>query len=186
MVKRIEGEEWKPFLFAGCEERRNRYAISSHGRMASYKTDLFYDGKILKGSTTSGYKSFNTSIQGRGETIYIHREVANHFVHRDRAEQQIVIHVNFDKSDNRAQNLRWVDRAESARHQSASPARIAFNQKQRKRKKGLKLTEARVREIKALLNSEQKHLTNRQIARKYRVSEMTIYRIKRGENWGWV
>lgn len=186
MVKQLRGEKWKLFRFKGHEQKRNKYAISSRGRIASFKSDLFKDGKILKCSLTCGYKTFNTRIGEKSETLYIHREVALHFLPPEVDGKKIVIHINHDKSDNRSVNLKWVDRKESAHHQKKSPARIAFNERQKKRKSGLKLTASQVKEIKRQLIDRQEKITNRALAEKYGVCEMTIYRIKRGENWRWV
>ena len=41
-----------------------------------------------------------------------------------------------------------------------------------------------VKAIKKLLGDPKRKLTFKQLAEKYGVSEMTLYRIKSGENWG--
>lgn len=186
MIKKIPREEWKPFRFKGHKTMRNKYAISSHGRIASYQEDLHEDGKILKGSVTSGYKTFNLHADGKSNTLYFHREVANHFLPRAGSKAKIVIHLNHDKADNRSKNLKWVDRDDSIAHQQKSPARKAYKEKQRSRTKGLKLTAAQAKTIKTSLANPKRKLTNRQLAEKFDVSEMTIYRIQRGESWAHV
>ena len=70
------------------------------------------------------------------------------------------------------------------RHQQNSPAKIAYKEKQASRAVGLKLTAAKVRKIKDQLSNKSRKLTIKQLADKYEVSEMTMYRIKSGENWG--
>lgn len=183
MIKKIAGETWKPLTFKGHKSLRNKYAISSHGRIASYKDQIFEDGKLLKGSTTSGYKTLNLHADGKSNTLYIHREVAKQFLDKSGRKDSIVIHLNHDKSDNRSRNLKWVNQEHSIQHQQQSPARRAFHERQRDRSKGLKLTLAQVKAIKTQLANPNRKLTNRQIAEKYGVSEMTIYRILRGESW---
>lgn len=183
MVKKLAGEKWKPFRFDGHKAMRYKYAISSHGRIASYRDGLSADGKVLKGSATAGYRTFNIHTAGTAKTLYLHREVALHFLPKKKASQEIVIHLNHDKADNHATNLKWVTLAESISHQQHSPARKAFKKKQLTRKKGLKLTETEVKSIKRAFNDPKNLHTNKQLAAKYGVSEMTIYRIKRGENW---
>ncbi|MBK6991632.1 MAG: hypothetical protein IPH34_07295 [Chitinophagaceae bacterium] len=37
MIKKLAGETWKPLLFSGWRQLRNRYAVSNLGRIASYK-----------------------------------------------------------------------------------------------------------------------------------------------------
>jgi hypothetical protein len=45
MIKKLPGEVWKPMQFIGSKSLRNHYALSSHGRIASYKEDVIKDGK---------------------------------------------------------------------------------------------------------------------------------------------
>lgn len=59
MIKKIPGEVWKPLTFSGSKELRNQYALSSQGRIASYREDIFKDGKLLNGSLTTGYRTLN-------------------------------------------------------------------------------------------------------------------------------
>ena len=57
MIKKNAGEIWKQLQFKGWKQLRKKYAISSHGRAASYYEDILTDGKLLEGSLTSGYKT---------------------------------------------------------------------------------------------------------------------------------
>ena len=68
-------------------------------------------------------------------------------------------------------------------HQQKSPAKLAYKKIQSTKPVGLKLTEAQVRSIKKTLSSRSRQLTIKKLADKYGVSEMTMYRIKSGENW---
>ena len=69
------------------------------------------------------------------------------------------------------------------KHQQSSPAKLAYKEKQANREVGLKLKAGQVKKIKELLGNNNRRLTIRQLAEKYNVSEMTMYRIKSGENW---
>jgi len=69
------------------------------------------------------------------------------------------------------------------RHQQESPAKIAYKKVQANRTVGLKLTATQVKSIKKTLSSKNRQLTIKRLADKYGVSEMTMYRIKSGENW---
>ena len=80
MIKKLAGEVWKPLEFPGWRQLRNRYAISSQGRIASYKTDMLKDGKILEGSLTTGYRTLNLHRPTNKGTLYIHREMAKIFL----------------------------------------------------------------------------------------------------------
>ncbi|HQD09856.1 MAG TPA: hypothetical protein PLQ65_09340, partial [Flavihumibacter sp.] len=65
-----------------------------------------------------------------------------------------------------------------------SPAKRAYKKVQASRSTGLKLNASQVKSIKKTLGAKNRTQTIRQLADKYGVSEMTLYRIKSGENWG--
>lgn len=184
MIKKITGEVWKNLQFPGWKELRKKYAVSSHGRVASYTDDVHEDGKLLNGSLTTGYKSLNLHRPNSKGTIYIHREVAKLFSKKPGPKHKFVIHVNHNKLDNRAANLKWATQEDVAAHQQKSPAKIAYKKVQASRSNGLKLNANQVKAIKKLLSDPKRKQTFRQLAEKYAVSEMTLYRIKSGENWG--
>ena len=184
MIKKLVSEIWKDLEFKGSKDLRNHYAISSAGRIASFKTDIFEDGKILKGSITTGYRTLNLHRPGHKGTLYIHRELAKLFLKRSTSKHRFVIHKNHNKLDNSVKNLKWATLDEMILHQQSSPAKIAYKKKQANRDIGLKLTAIQVKRIKDQLNNKNRRLTIKQMADKYEVSEMTMYRIKSGENWG--
>ena len=89
MIKKNNGEIWKQLQFKGWKQLRKKYAVSSHGRVASYKEDIVADGKLLEGSLTSGYKTLNLHINGTNGTIYFHREVAKLFNKKNSLKETI-------------------------------------------------------------------------------------------------
>ena len=184
MIKKNTGEIWKQLLFAGHKNLRKKYAVSNQGRAASYVNDLPADGKLLNGSLTSGYRTLNLHIENGNGTIYIHREVAKLFCAKKTARHKYVIHRNHKKTDNHFKNLHWATIDEVSTHQQASPEKIAYKERQASRTKGLKLSIAQAKTIKEAINNPRRKLTYKQLAEKYGVSEMTLYRIKSGENWG--
>jgi len=186
MIKKINGEAWKPLKIKGGEFLRNKYALSSLGRVASYKEDILEDGKLLEGSLTSGYRTLNLHLEGNNGTIYLHREAAKLFHKKTSPKQKYVIHLNHDKTDNKIQNLKWATQKEANEHQQNSPHKTAYKKIQTARKKGLKLTASQVKAIKTTLANPKRKLTYQQIAEKYNVTPMTVYRIKSGENWAGV
>lgn len=184
MIRSLPKEAWKPVLQNKKFQLKKKYAVSSEGRVASYEKSPVEDGKLLKGSLTSGYRTLNLHINGGNNTIYIHREVAGAFCKKKNSSQKFVIHLNHKKGDNRAKNLKWVTAEDMAAHQQKSPEKIAYKKRQANRTKGLKLSAVQVKTIKTLIKNPKRKMSFRQIAWKYNVSEMTLYRIKRGENWG--
>lgn len=184
MFKKINGEIWKPLKFAGSESMRKKYALSSLGRVASYKEDIFEDGKLLQGSLTSGYKTLNLRIGDTSNTIYLHREAAKLFHKKTSPKKKYVIHLNHDKTNNKINNLKWATQKEANEHQQNSPHKTAYKKVQNARSKGLKLNANQVKAIKTILANPKRKLTHQQLADKYNITPMTIYRIKNGENWG--
>ncbi len=97
-----------------------------------------------------------------------------------REDQKFVIHLDYDKTNNVASNLKWTNRAELNEHNKKNPAH--------KKKLGgrtySKLTEGRVRMIKRKINDPNRRTRMKMIAKQFGISEMQLYRIKSGENWG--
>lgn len=186
MIKKIPGEVWKQMQFPGYKNLKRKYAVSNQGRVASYTTDVSSDGKLLNGSVTSGYKTLNLHVENGSGTIYLHREVAKLFCDKKSPKHKYVIHTNHKKQDNHAKNLKWATKEEVSKHQQKSPDKIAYKNRQATSSKGLKLSATQVRAIKAAISNPKRKLTYKQMAEKYGVSEMTLYRIKSGENWGQV
>ena len=183
MIKSISGEVWKPLQFPGWKHLRKQYALSSNGRIASYTENVLEDGKLLNGSLTTGYKTLNLHRPGNNGTLYVHREIARLFLKTTSPKHRYVIHPNHNKTDNSVKNLKWATLEEMIEHQQSSPAKVAYKKLQANRSNGLKLNATQVRSIKKTLESKNRKLTIRQLAEKYGVSEMTLYRIKSGENW---
>jgi hypothetical protein len=186
MIKKLAGEQWKQMQFTGWKLLKRRYAVSTLGRCSSYTKDILADGKLLDGSLTTGYKTLNLHRPGNKGTIYLHREIAKLFCKKTSQRQKFVIHVNHNKTDNRTSNLKWATLEEMAAHQQHSPLKIAYKKLQKARsatQKGLKLTPAQVKTIKKIIHDPKRTVTYKQLAKKYRVSEMTLYRIRSGENW---
>jgi hypothetical protein len=184
MIKKLPGENWKPIQFSGHKTLRRKYAVSSTGRAASYSENIEKDGKLLTGSLTSGYRTLNLHIDGSNGTIYIHREIARAFCKKKSPKYKFVIHINHKKKDNHYKNLKWATIEEVSSHQQFSPEKIAYKKRQANRTEGLKLNATQVKTIKAIIKDPKRKLTYKQLAKKYKVSEMTLYRIKSGENWG--
>lgn len=184
MIKKLAGEVWKPLTFSGWRLLRNRYAVSSTGRIASYKQNVLEDGKVLSGSLTTGYRTLNLHRPNNKGTLYIHREMAQLFLPKPSAKHKYVIHRNHNKLDNSVKNLSWATLEKMIAHQQNSPAKIAYKEKQANKSEGLKLNISQVKKIKTILGSKKRNITIKQLANNYGVSEMTLYRIKSGENWG--
>lgn len=113
-----------------------------------------------------------------------HRLVAAAFCKKS-GKRELVIHLDFDKRNNKLTNLKWVNQLECTEHQMKNPAVIkAFKARKGKRpenRAAFKLNEINVISIKRQIAKKVKLSV---IAKKYAVSETQIKRIERGENWG--
>ncbi|MBK5271644.1 MAG: HNH endonuclease, partial [Bacteroidia bacterium] len=130
MINKSTREIWKPLIFPGWKQLRNRYAVSDAGRIASYKKDILADGKLLSGSMTTGYRTLNLHRPENKGTLYIHREIMKTFQKKISSKHKYVIHLNHNKLDNRIKNLRWATLEQMIDHQQKSPAKIAYKEKQ--------------------------------------------------------
>lgn len=183
MLKTKTGEKFKEIPFPK-NSLRLRYAVSNTGRLISFKKN-FKDGNLLRGTLLGGYVTLKVKPRGRDKTIFIHRLIAEYFLKRPDKKKKNVLHLNYNKSDNRISNLRWATDAESLEHHRKSPAvrkhiarlnsGIKIN--------GLKLTPVKVKQIKLMLKNEKKNYSLKQLSKKFRVSDMQIHRIKTGQNW---
>ncbi len=122
-------------------------------------------------------------------TIYyhehIHRLVAYYFLRKPTSHQTIVGHIDYNKENNKADNLKWMTLEENYKHQRGSPAVIEYKAKKKvktyKPNKVYKLTVTKVMLLKKLLN-EGKPMPN--LVRQFKITHTQILRIKRGINWG--
>jgi HNH endonuclease/NUMOD4 motif len=185
-------EIWKEFK---VEDAKRRYMGSNMGRIASFYENVDTDGYLLKpckkgatGGMSIGLKVYSKSERiGRygipvsaikNITLPVHNIIADLFLAKKTDEDQIqVIHLDHDKYNNEASNLRWATKDEAWAHFKKSEN---YNEPI----KGQKLNIDRVKIIKRKI-AEGK--TKQGIlAKQFGISEMAIYRIKSGKNWGHV
>lgn len=173
--------------------------FKNRGRAAEKKlSDLREQLTKLKSKSGKSNKQGAASLQKRykeemhsdelGRMINIsyltHRLVAEQFCKKS-PKRELVIHLDFDKRNNKYTNLKWCNQEEVTAHQMKNPAVIkAFKKRKGKRpesRTAFKLNETKVISIKRQL---AKGVRLSELARKHDVSETQIKRIERGENWG--
>lgn len=99
------------------------------------------DGRLLKPTRHFlGYMYLNLRADGATHRRYVHVLVAEAF-HGERPPGQDVDHINHQRDDNRAANLRWLSRSENLRR------RIAPNLGGKPPNRGTRLTDAEALEI---------------------------------------
>jgi hypothetical protein len=177
-------EQWRSIVF-NEGALRLQYAVSSYGRIVSYKTNL-EEGKLLRGGTLGGYPTFVCRPFGKSKTIYVHKLVAEHFLERPNEAHSFVIHRDYNKNNNHLGNLRWADKKMVEAHQQGSPNVLKSREKRKLHRttKGHKLTSTDVMRIKRRIFDPKRKTRLKIIAKQFGISEMQLYRIKSGENWG--
>jgi len=187
-------EEFKEIELEG--KLQLRYAISNYGRLISFSGKM-EDGRLLKCSITEGYRIFRYKINQNGKIRHKHKFlyklVAEQFLTKTSAEQTGVLHLNHVLSNDFVNNLRWATKKEVVEHHKTSPkvqrARIRMmerNRELRPTRDGHKLTITQVMHIKKMLANPNRKTRLKTIAKQFGISEMQLYRIKSGENWGHV
>ncbi len=186
MVKSYWNEEWKEVKFEEGALKK-KYAISNYGRIISYAESV-ESGDYIRGGQLRGYPTLPLRPFGKSKTFYVHKLVAELFLPKTSPEQNYVIHLDYNKSNNYIENLQWATKAEMFAHQQGNPSVLEAREKQKGRKtqQGHKLTATQVMRLKMKINDPNRKTRLRLIAREFGISEMQLYRIKSGENWGHV
>lgn len=191
MIKSYPNEKWKEVKFNSLLSKH--YAISNFGRLVSYP-DSIENARLIKGGLVDGYIAY--SIRGvENDKIkyyqnYYHRLVAEYFLPKNSPDCIFVIHLDYNKLNNHFTNLKWVTNEEYLKHKYKSPVMIETFKKLLERNRlnhpNRKLTETQVIRIKKMLFNPNRKTRMKIIAKQFGISEMQLYRIKSGENWGHV
>ncbi|MCI5058441.1 MAG: NUMOD4 motif-containing HNH endonuclease [Flavobacteriales bacterium] len=174
-------ESWKAIEFSEDISDNEKYEISNYGRVRSLKPRT--KGKVLKLSKTNGYEKLSIKKKdGKQTGRYIHKLVAENFVEGHSNEKKFVVHKDHDRLNNKAHNLQWVSSKEVVAHDNVKKG----NPADRRKPTNQKLNEGIVKILKKKLNDPNRKTRMKMLAKQYGISEMQLYRIKVGENWGWV
>lgn len=187
MPTNLPNEKWIEVQFPEAGRPRKQYGISNYGRVMSYRVE-FKRGKILRGGIIGGYPSLKIRVEGKDRTYYVHRMVGEYHVSGYTEEKCHLIHLDHNKENNKASNLKWVTKKESDIHQKSNPKVIEARKKQAAYRPeiGHKLTMQDVIKLKTEIWNPSRTKRLRQLAKDFDISEMQLYRIKSGENWGHV
>jgi DNA-binding phage protein len=179
MIRNYWNEQWKPMVFDEKIADTEKYKISNYGRLIKCQTS---SEVLVKEFFINGYQTIplKQKENGKSTSRYVHKLVAQHFLVQ--GDGIYVIHVNYGKKDNKVENLKWATKKEKENHQFTNPEYL----NRPKKRTYSKLTEAKVRLIKRKIHDPNRRTRMKMIAKQFGISEMQLYRIKSGENWGTV
>jgi hypothetical protein len=174
-------ETWKSVTIEG-KKPKVPYVISNHGRFG-----VLIDGKVQVRTfkPTSGNYRYNTRQNGKNKAIFLYKEVARAFLKRPSSKHIFIIHKDHNYLNDHVDNLKWATHEEHRAHTSMSPRSIQARQKKAitKSSHSKVLDERKVTALKKMIWDPKRKLSFKQLAKKFGVSEMQIYRIKKGEFW---
>ncbi len=163
-----------------------KFKVSSLGRVINLKSGK---KKSLTKINKYGLKGFavyigkNKWTKGKTTTVILHRAMATCFIPNPE-NKPFVIHKDHNVENNVLSNLAWVSKEEWKLHAVKSPARLKQAKLMKRTCTSRKLTDVQVISLKRKLLDPNRKITIRALAEKYGLSEMQLYRIKKGINWG--
>jgi len=95
-------------IFKAINGMEGFYKISNTGKVLSVKRNKF----LSNWDNGNGY--LVTTIKHKN--YYVHRLVAEHFLHCDNPEEMVVNHIDFNRKNNRSNNLEWCTQKDNISH----------------------------------------------------------------------
>ena len=184
---KYKDEVWKEYT-EDIFRDKDVFLISSYGRVIRKKDyDMVvneregYQVKIKK-SILNGYPIFSAKGKKDGKHIsrYVHKVMGELFLKKKKSDTYVT-HKDYDKTNNKVDNLMWVDRKGLNEHNKNNPNYKAGFLHRKVRNS--KLTAKRVLKLREIVDDPNRTMTYREIARKFRITEMQVWRIKNRKNW---
>lgn len=114
-------------IWREIKEYKGYYEVSNLGRFRSMNRTVirkdgrrvFYEGKIINGTISrDGYIDVKLSKNGKSETRKLHRLIAQTFIPMDDYTNLEVNHIDYNRMNNKIDNLEWVSHIDNVRHSS--------------------------------------------------------------------
>lgn len=166
-------------IWKDVNEHKGVYQVSNLGRVRSLDRQyissdgrkLFFKGKVLKPSNSNGYLRVNLKKEGKTNSRFVHRIVADAFIVNVNNCPQIN-HIDGNKENNNINNLEWSSSKDNVIHSH-------INNLVTKRK----LSKA---DIFNIFKDKTSGMKNKDIGIKYNVSTTTITRIINRDYWHYI
>lgn len=153
------------------------YAVDREGRVFSFTRWRGHDVRqLVPTDDGDGYLRVRLTIRGKRFNAGVHRLVCQAFHGPKPTPSHEVRHLNGSRRDNRAENLAWGTRVDNAADRDAHGTTASGE-----RNGNAVLTVGQVAAIRETYGGRAAN--QYQIAAAYRVSQRTISRIVRGEQW---
>lgn len=175
-------EIWQPTKIQGKKTDLPLF-VSNNGAYGIKKSNGEIDVKIRK--IKHGNERVRIRVQKKQVVISLAKLIGEAFVKRTSSKQTMITHLDYDYTNNKPSNLKWVTPREHREHTKNSPNTLASikNKAFTKSFTAKVLNEKQVIAIKKMIWDPKRKLSYKKLAEKYNVSEMQIYRIKSGELW---
>ncbi len=175
-------EIWKQIPYVKGVSKKN-YAVSNQGRIASYVGNI-NDLTILKPKLYDGMYRYNLRHNGKVLGLFPSVAVATVFIKKPNSKCIKIIHLNYDKTNNDISNLKWVTSEEYFAHRAKNThSTAALLSKVAVKNMSKKLDEKKVIQLKKEIWNPKRKLSLKQLADKFGIAEMNLYRIKSGVFW---
>ncbi|MBC96392.1 MAG: endodeoxyribonuclease [Halobacteriovoraceae bacterium] len=150
------------------------YSITKTGRVFSCKRKSKVE---LKPTDRNGYKAVTlVRRDGKPKTVNIHRLMAIVFL-GDRGKGMQVNHINGNKHHNFLSNLEWTTPSQNSRHA------IANGLTKPKIGEDSHFSKLNIGQVLLIKKMTEKGLSQRNIAKKFKISQATVSDIKTGKRW---
>ena len=173
------GEQWIDVITFNEGDGKRHVLLSNYGRVKFFH---FFERKyVLANINVSNDFEQCGQLSGSKYSQWIHKAMAEAFIENPE-NKKFVIHLDHDKLNNSIANLEWANQEEVTEHNKDNPNVISFREEGRRTY--TKISEGRAKLLKKRLLDPNRKTRIKILAKQYGLSEMQLWRIKSGENWG--